>query len=107
LGGLIIIEFIRHTRGYDILIGGVPLYCPQFESFDFTYTVLAEQYESVAIEKDFGTGSEYMALASIYLVGDIAWIVMVWSAASIGTPTEPMRRDKYIRYVFLLFAYYQ
>jgi len=28
---------------------------------------------------------------------DVAWLVMVWASSSVGTPTEPYGRDRYIR----------
>lgn len=96
--GLILIEFIRHTTGGDLLIDGIPIYCPQFNSLVFNTTVLENLDESGRLDSSFMSYSiDYTALASVYLLADIAWIVMLWSASSIGTPTEPMRRDKYVR----------
>ena len=28
---------------------------------------------------------------------DVAWILMIWGAASVGTPTQPKGRDDYLR----------
>lgn len=95
---MILIEFIRHTTGGDLLIDGIPIYCPQFNSLVFNITVLENLDESGRLDSSFMSYSiDYTALASVYLLADIAWIVMLWSASSIGTPTEPMRRDKYVR----------
>ena len=30
---------------------------------------------------------------------DVAWILMIWGAASLGSPTVPNGRDDYLRYV--------
>ena len=38
-----------------------------------------------------------MVIAVVYCGINISWLCMVWSAASIGTPTEPDGRDKYLR----------
>jgi hypothetical protein len=97
--------WLGHARGNEIKINGIPYRCPQFDSFQFNFTYAAslhaEGIRSGMIEVDgFGITNQYISVASIYLVGDVAWIGMVWSAASIGTPTEPMRRDKYLRCVF-------
>lgn len=100
---MIILTWIGHARGDEIKINGVPYRCPQFDAFQFNFTYSALQYidsntTAGMIEVDhFGVANQYISVASIYLVGDVAWIIMVWSAASIGTPTEPGRRDKYLR----------
>ena len=30
---------------------------------------------------------------------DVAWILMIWGATSLGSPTVPNGRDDYLRYV--------
>ena len=95
-------SWIGHARGDEIRINGVPYRCPQFDSLQFnvTYSLLHLDGNTPTdmIEVDnFGVANQYITIASIYLVGDVAWLIMVWSAASIGTPTEPGRRDKYLR----------
>ena len=42
--------------------------------------------------------SEFVVLSSIFLVVDISWMVMVWVATSVGTPTQPKGRDEYLRW---------
>lgn len=105
--GLIIMAWMGIARGDEILINGIPFRCPQFDDFQFNFTYVSLLHASNStnatavtdtIEIDHvGVTNVYISVASIYLVGDMAWIIMVWSAASIGTPTEPMRRDKYLR----------
>ena len=39
---------------------------------------------------NFGVANQYITIASIDLVGDAAWIIMVWPL------TDPGRKDKYL-----------
>lgn len=41
--------------------------------------------------------SSFLAPALTLFIVDIAWLVMVWASSSVGTPTEPYGRDRYIR----------
>ena len=43
--------------------------------------------------------SEFLGPALGLFAVDVAWLVMVWASSSVGTPTEPYRRDKYIRHL--------
>mmetsp|Transcript_34896 Transcript_34896/g.78621 ORF Transcript_34896/g.78621 Transcript_34896/m.78621 type:complete len:993 (-) Transcript_34896:106-3084(-) len=43
------------------------------------------------------TRDSWITIAVFYLFVDIAWIAMTWSSSSIGTPTQPMRRERYVR----------
>ena len=40
---------------------------------------------------------EFVVMSCAFIVLDITWMVMVWVAASVGTPTQPKGRDEYLR----------
>jgi hypothetical protein len=46
----------------------------------------------------------FVVLACIFMAMDVAWIMVVWVAATVGTPTQPMGRDDYLRWGTLLCA---
>jgi len=57
-----------------------------------------QTFDGVTYDFAPGTMLDTLALIAIsYLVVDFAWIAMTWSSSSIGTPTQPMRRDQYVR----------
>ena len=39
----------------------------------------------------------FIILAVLFMCIDVAWILMIWGAASVGTPTQPKGRDDYLR----------
>ena len=102
--------YLARIQGKQYTVNGVPSWCAQYDLYNFTYTdnkvpifeeELTRQQSGIAapsltyVEDSFW--NEFMGAAIAYWVIDEAWIIMVWYSASIGTPTEPMRRDKYIR----------
>lgn len=50
-----------------------------------------------SFEADDGPNVIGISIAMVYFGISICWICMMWSAASLGTPTEPEQRDKYLR----------
>ena len=99
----------------------MPYWCPQYEELkkSISTPLFAEQiaafrnvqnelFVSQVSSFEDGTGPYIygMILAIVYFGINISWLCMVWSAASIGTPTEPDGRDKYLRplIIFQLFA---
>ena len=109
--GLVVITWLDHISGNTLLINGIPYHCPQFDATYLNFTTASSlQGQSLddinSIEfKNVGYNVFYLSTASLYLVGDVVWLIMVWSVASIGTPTEPGRRDKYLRCVYILTHY--
>eukprot|EP00956_Cyclotella_meneghiniana_P032269 scaffold87865_cov64-Cyclotella_meneghiniana.AAC.2 len=109
--GLVVITWLDHISGNTLLINGIPYHCPQFDATYLNFTTasslqLSEENDdgqsldttNNSIEfKNMGYNVFYLSTASLYLVGEMVWLIMVWSVASIGTPTEPGRRDKYLR----------
>ncbi len=99
----------------------MPYWCPQYKELkkSITTPIFAEQIAAFSDVEDNaflsqvssfedGTGPYIygMIIAIVYFGINISWLCMVWSAASIGTPTEPDGRDKYLRplIIFQLFA---
>ncbi len=91
----------------------MPYWCPQYEELKENLTSPIYFAGEVADFSKFRNGlfvprvaSFYngdgpyvysMIIAAVYFGINISWLCMVWSAASIGTPTEPDGRDKYLR----------
>ncbi|KAL7546266.1 hypothetical protein ACHAWF_009601 [Thalassiosira exigua] len=97
---VVIYLYLRNVRGEDILVNGVPRWCSQYELYNFTYSngrvPIFKGEKSWSQETDKFL-DQFIANAVAYFMIDVAWITMVWMSASIGTPTEPLRRDVYIR----------
>lgn len=91
----------------------VPSWCGQYHTDEIGLIIL-DEYKSYPLKyyNENGTiggedelesfnrnnfGIAFVFMATIYLAVDITWICMVWSAASLGTPTETNNRDKYLR----------
>ena len=102
-------------------INGVPYWCPQYIELknSITTPIFAEQIAAFSDVEDNTFLSQVssfedgdgpyiygMIIAIVYFGINISWLCMVWSAASIGTPTEPDGRDKYLRplIIFQFFA---
>ncbi len=88
-------------------INEIPPWCPEFKKFVVIFR-LFEGGTFADPDLNLGAGDSYtndwdytlisfVGWAIFYFIVDVAWICMVWTSASIGTPTEPMRRDGYIR----------
>ena len=95
--------YLQIVKGDGLFVNGVPPWCSQFRGYgDFAFEdgggVLAT-FEDI-LNLDYNHYNVYIAFLSnacAYLFVDVAWIIMVCHSASIGTPTESLRRDKYIR----------
>eukprot|EP00579_Thalassiosira_antarctica_P010681 CAMPEP_0201912116 /NCGR_PEP_ID=MMETSP0903-20130614/2870_1 /ASSEMBLY_ACC=CAM_ASM_000552 /TAXON_ID=420261 /ORGANISM="Thalassiosira antarctica, Strain CCMP982" /LENGTH=1009 /DNA_ID=CAMNT_0048447001 /DNA_START=24 /DNA_END=3053 /DNA_ORIENTATION=- len=93
--------YLRRVKGEDIYVNELPPWCDQYEHYSFyiedgQLPILKEEIGNA----DYKSGSfldEFLFNSVAYFFYDVAWIIMVWNSASIGTPTEPMRRDVYIR----------
>ena len=99
---LLVAFYLRRVKGQDVLVNGVPSWCSQYQyAYNFTYLdgEIPKFKEDIEIDysPDMTFWDEFLTNAVVYLLIDVTWIIMVWRSASIGTPTEPMRRDKYIR----------
>lgn len=97
---LIIDGLIKRIRGSDIIINGYYDWCPQHsvgESAAFIVGTRDEQQlKNLEITED-RFGMVFTIMTTIFVFIDFTWILCVWSAASIGTPTQPMGRDEYLR----------
>jgi hypothetical protein len=93
---IVIITLIDRFKGQDLLYNGYGRWCPQYE--------LTSENEFISLTYDdrlkvSRPKNQYVftALACIYMLIDIAWMFALWSAASVGTPTQPKGRDRYLR----------
>jgi len=94
--------YLVKARGEDLLVNGVPRWCSQYYE---SSSSSAEGGELPTFKKDidyaenevFSIMSEFLWSSAVYFFLDVAWMIMVWNSASVGTPTEPMKRDVYIR----------
>jgi hypothetical protein len=97
---LIIHQVIQKIQGGDLIVNGYRKWCPQYvigASPDFlVYTVDEQQLNNLTITEAFYS-SIFIWAAIAFVFIDFTWILCVWSAASIGTPTQPMGRDEYLR----------
>ncbi len=87
-------------QGGHLIINGIPNWCPQYLLFDqssFIVATVDEQSDGMNIESN-NFATTFASLAVIYVILDMTWILCVWSAACVGTPTQPMGRDEYLRW---------
>ncbi|KAL7535880.1 hypothetical protein ACHAXR_012207 [Thalassiosira sp. AJA248-18] len=102
--------YLQLIRGEDIYVNGIPPWCHQYDlsnilpffvddmlQYRVFYSGNGTEYEAIMSFERGIFGIEFVALAVIYFAADITWICMVWSASSLGTPTETNQRDKYLR----------
>ena len=93
-------SYITRVKGGDLYINGVPPWCDDYSSLNFVGKDGLIPIFKEEVDLDFivnTTFASFISNALAYFLLDVAWMVMIWSSASIGTPTEPMRRDVYIR----------
>lgn len=100
LAPLIINHLVEKIRGGNLLVNGYKKWCPQYALGGSTdllvYTVDEQQLQNVTITVDI-SGSIFLWATVIFVFIDFTWILCVWSAASIGTPTQSMGRDAYLK----------
>lgn len=101
--------YLRRIRGEDIYVNGIPPWCDQYDPSQILLLFVDDlsiaeipNYDSGGSDKILSYqrtsfGLLFVALAFIYFAADITWICMVWSASSLGTPTETEQRDGYLR----------
>ena len=98
---LIINYFIQRFSGTDLLVNGHGIWCTNYElhndSNDFL-VLTVDEYTNYEITRDLFS-NVFIILACIFMGIDVAWILMIWGAASLGSPTVPNGRDDYLRYV--------
>jgi len=100
---LIINYFIQRFSGTDLLVNGHGIWCTNYElhndSNDFL-VLTVDEYTNYEITRDLFS-NVFIILACIFMGIDVAWILMIWGAASLGSPTVPNGRDDYLRYVYV------
>ena len=96
---LIINYFIQRFSGTDLLVNGHGIWCTNYElhndSSDFL-VLTVDEYTNYEITRDLFSNI-FIILACIFMGIDASWILMIWGAASLGSPTVPNGRDDYLR----------
>ena len=101
---LVVIYYIGENDGKYMTIDGLPYWCNDYGSGSIAFgqhwigglPILQEEVGvEYAVDNEFESTVIQNALA--FFIIDIAWMIMVWQSSSLGTPTEPQRRDMYIR----------
>ena len=79
-------------------MNGYPVWCPQSQPYWDNPTVVQTlaDYKERRISRNTFL-QEFVVMSCAFIVLDITWMVMVWVAASVGTPTQPKGRDEYLR----------
>lgn len=88
------------VKGNGLIINGVPSWCTQYHEFNSTYEGVEVPIFKEQIDIEYAPDywwEDFVGNALVYFLLDVVWLIMVWRSSSIGTPTEPMSRDKYIR----------
>lgn len=92
-------------NGVTVLVNGYAPWCINFTQFEFSYNATellifrSENNIQPISERTFGI---WLGCAVLYLCVDVAWMCFLWTASSIGTITEPRKRDKYVRRLILV-----
>lgn len=92
-------NLVKRFNGSDLLINGMGPWCPQYAHIYNNKDFLVLTADEVA-KYEFSRPifpSIFLVLAGVFMALDVAWILMVWTAATVGTPTQPSGRDKYLR----------
>jgi hypothetical protein len=84
--------------GGNLIVNGYRKWCPQYAlgSDLLVPTVYEQQLQNVTITVDI-FGSIFIWATIIFVFLDFTWILCVWSASSLGTPTQSTGRDGYLR----------
>ena len=85
-----------------VMINGYAPWCIGYPGFEFsissTALFLEHKVENIP-QRFYGI---WGGIAAMYFCVDVAWMCMLWTATSIGTITEPLKRDKYVRRLILV-----
>ena len=95
---LLVKTVLDEINGRDYLMNGYPIWCSQYQPIKESNLLVmsAQVLEEQRISRN-KSGSEFTFLSSFFLILDMSWLVMVWVATSVGTPTQPNGRDEYLR----------
>ncbi|KAL7425505.1 hypothetical protein ACHAXH_000036, partial [Discostella pseudostelligera] len=87
---LFIRTLLLQYSGEDLLVNGFPIWCSQAEDYwnEPQMILTVTDYEDRQIERNTFLEA-FVFLSCAFLAVDISWLVMVWAATSVGTPTQP------------------
>lgn len=96
--------FVERHNGRDLVINGYSNWCPQWDeafndSSNFMVLTVEGFFESDEEITTRRSSRLFLVLALVFTGLDVAWILATWGAATMGTPTQPMGRDEYLRCV--------
>ncbi len=79
-------------------MNGYPIWCSQYQPIKESNILImsAQVLEEQNISRS-ESDSKFTYLSLFFLILDMSWLVMVWVATSVGTPTQPKGRDEYLR----------
>ena len=90
-------------NGVYVLVNGYAPWCLNYTQIDFGFSfgnivkeilIFRESNIQPMAERTYGV---WLGCAFIYLLVDVAWMCFLWTASSIGTITEPRKRDTHVR----------
>lgn len=100
---IIVKVFADRFQGRNLLLDGYAYWCPQYQEVfdydrgaDFVLTVDDLEGDGVKVTQKTFMAS-FIIVAAVYTFVDFSWLLSVWGAASMGTPTQPRGRDEYLR----------
>lgn len=89
-------------NGVFVLINGYAPWCLNYTQIDFRFS--GNIVKEILIFREYNiqpiTARKHgiwLGCATIYLCVDVAWMCFLWTASSIGTITEPRKRDTHVR----------
>ena len=96
----ILIEFyIRPSYVYTI--DGIPEWCTNSQTITFAGKFgLIPVYPPSTVASQvswYDRENAFVQTSLAYFLIDVAWLIILWASASIGTPTRPRSRDAYVR----------
>ncbi len=103
---LAILTLITRFQGQDLLYDGYGRWCPQYKLTSENEFITLTYEQPLSLISRPMKQYIFVTVASVYMIIDIIWMFALSSASSIGTPTNPKGRDKYLRplIIFKLFA---
>ena len=118
LAPLVVYHHTQRIRAKDLLVNNIPPWCDNYFNSSGVFilfvdeldpatggpsTELSElstnetvQFETFSSFRRLNFGLIFGIFAIVYLAADVTWICAVWSASSLGTPTETKQRDYYL-----------
>lgn len=107
---IMIVSMIQLYSGADLIIEvdgeRYGSWCPQYAEYtdssnNFILLTAGELYDDYSLVRNRFRRA-YVVMAGVFMAIDIAWILLVWNAALLGTPTQPEGRTTRLRRLIFL-----